>query len=472
MKIHFVSFASSNLILTLKRIESEAKKCNFFDQIHTYTEKDIPEFMEQHNDFIYKNKKGFGYWIWKPYIVLKVLNTIEEGDILVFLDAGCSINSKGKDRFNEYVNMCINSEYKNICFQYTHYTEIQYTKKAVLEHLNVPIEHQNSGQLIGGVFMLQKCDFTKKLIEEYYNNCCIYNLLNDEILENENKDFIANRHDQSIFSCIRKIYGTVYIKNECDILTETDIDKNSYLNCPFWAIRIRNTINLVVYIFSWKRVSQNSADIFNEIRKITNNVFILNCDENFTFENENIIELNDSYYFSNQFEAATKHCMKNFPNYNMMTITGDISPIADWRNILERNVYAIENLNAGISAPNVDYTAHTDKKNQITDNFWEVPNTDCTVWTLTPKIYKFIYNTRIYEWNKFGWGIDWLAVQLCKKYKIGIIRDYNHTISHPKDKGYENLQASEEFDKVIDLWNKEYSKDGIYIFKKNYSIKI
>ena len=78
-------------------------------------------------------------------------------------------------------------------------------------------------------------------------------------------------------------------------------------------------MNLVIYIFSWKRVSQNSVDIFNEIKKVTNKVYLLNCNENFKIEDENVINLDDSYYFTKQFITAIDHCFKNFLilNYNL-----------------------------------------------------------------------------------------------------------------------------------------------------------
>jgi len=221
-------------------------------------------------------------------------------------------------------------------------------------------------------------------------------------------------------------------------------------------------MNLVIYIFSWKRVSQNSVDIFNEIKKVTNKVYLLNCNENFKIEDENVINLDDSYYFTKQFITAIDHCFKNFPNHNMMTITGDISPIADWNGIFERNLYAIEKLNTDVSAPNVDFTSHIKRNKLIQDNFWDVPNTDCTVWTIIPRIYKSILTTGIDKWNKFGWGIDWLAIQYSKKNKLKVIRDYNHTISHPKDTGYENKEAKKEYKKLMELWCKTYYKDGIY----------
>jgi hypothetical protein len=45
---------------------------------------------------ILREQRGGGYWIWKPYIIKKHLDKINDNDILIYMDAGCSININGK----------------------------------------------------------------------------------------------------------------------------------------------------------------------------------------------------------------------------------------------------------------------------------------------------------------------------------------------------------------------------------------
>jgi hypothetical protein len=130
-KVHLVVFASSNFTNTLKRIKKEAEDSGFFDYIHAFTEKDFPEYINKHSAFIQSNKRGYGYWIWKPYCVKYVLDKLNEGDVLVYLDAGSTINPKGVKRFNEYIDMCKKSEHKNVSFQYTNFIENEWTKNDI-----------------------------------------------------------------------------------------------------------------------------------------------------------------------------------------------------------------------------------------------------------------------------------------------------------------------------------------------------
>ena len=42
---------------------------------------------------------------------------VKEGEFLVYLDAGCTLNPLGKKRFNEYISLLDNSEYGILSFQ-------------------------------------------------------------------------------------------------------------------------------------------------------------------------------------------------------------------------------------------------------------------------------------------------------------------------------------------------------------------
>ena len=49
--------------------------------------------------------KGGGYWIWKHHIIENMLNEMAPNDILIYCDAGASLNLnyKALKRFNEYI---------------------------------------------------------------------------------------------------------------------------------------------------------------------------------------------------------------------------------------------------------------------------------------------------------------------------------------------------------------------------------
>lgn len=75
MKV-FITFGAGgqNYIDAGKRLIKQAKSTGYFDKTILYTEKDLKNdkhFWNPHSEFISKNKRGYGYWIWKSYIIKK-----------------------------------------------------------------------------------------------------------------------------------------------------------------------------------------------------------------------------------------------------------------------------------------------------------------------------------------------------------------------------------------------------------------
>ena len=60
-------------------------------------------------------------------------------------------------------------------------------------------------QLVGGIYVIRKCQHTVDMVNEWYDGCCNYNLIDDSPSSIPNDpSFNENRHDQSIFSVVLK----------------------------------------------------------------------------------------------------------------------------------------------------------------------------------------------------------------------------------------------------------------------------
>jgi len=216
----FVTFGNEKYYNSLNRINNEALSFNIFDEIIIFNDiklkNEFPQFWKIHQNFIINNPRGYGYWIWKSYLSLKVLEKMNENDILVYADSGCSLNKNGIDRLNEYFQIVRNSHYGILSFELP-FLEKNFTKMDLFEYLNLNNhEMLNSNQLVGGIYILKKCDKTIFLFNELYNVMSNnYNLIDDSnsILNND-IFFIEHRHDQSVFSLLRKKYGTEILYDE------------------------------------------------------------------------------------------------------------------------------------------------------------------------------------------------------------------------------------------------------------------
>ena len=103
MSKYFVTFGagSKNYIEAGERLKNQINDLNLFDKLLFYTDeylKNDPDFWNQHSNFIQNNPRGYGYWLWKPYIVKKTIEQMNDGDILLYLDCGCEFDIKKKDK--------------------------------------------------------------------------------------------------------------------------------------------------------------------------------------------------------------------------------------------------------------------------------------------------------------------------------------------------------------------------------------
>ena len=239
LRVHFITFASSSFRGALNRIKSEAEALNVFDTITCLTEEDLSEEYRKKYGLA-EGSRGFGYWVWKSYITKLQLDKIAENDILLYADAGCSFNLQGKERFIEYLHILRKSKKSNLAFQLADFPEKAYTKGDLLKYFEVEQDEQirNSGQLIATVFFIKKNSRSIKLINDWYSVCHEHpNLVNDSPSVFPNDDsFIDHRHDQSVFSVLRKLHGCEILNSEFDFWEEWDNYKQFPIHARRWRV--------------------------------------------------------------------------------------------------------------------------------------------------------------------------------------------------------------------------------------------
>jgi hypothetical protein len=238
IKKYFITFGgpSKRFHEAVNRIKREAEELGIYDKIIGYTDKELKDknkFWKKHGKFIESNPRGYGYWLWKSFITKETLKEMNENDILVYADSGCSLNKNGTKRLLEYFDIVKNSSLGILSFELD-YIEKSYTKMDIFKEMNV-FELMDTKQLVGGIFIIRKCERTVNLVKELYKLCSNYHLINDDPSKIPNSpDFIDYRHDQSIFSLLRKKRGTEILRDETYFYPDWDILGKNY---PIWAIR-------------------------------------------------------------------------------------------------------------------------------------------------------------------------------------------------------------------------------------------
>ena len=235
----FLTFGgpTSNFHNRVRILCNEAQSLNFFSRIIGVTErflKNDQDFWKKHGAFMTENVRGYGYWLWKPFIIKKFLEELTDNDILVYCDAGCSFNPRGMKRMDEYIDLVNNNDLGILSFQLNH-PEIKYTKRKVLDHFSADINTMKDNQFIATVIILRKNEHTTKIINEWYDTASNYQLINDDLMKNEYNVFKDHRHDQSIYSMLIKKYGAVKINDETFFHPNWETGKDY----PIWATRIK-----------------------------------------------------------------------------------------------------------------------------------------------------------------------------------------------------------------------------------------
>ena len=199
----FVTFADAKYAATLRRIECQARRV--FRTVHAYSEGDLEgEFQNSHASFVRDNPRGYGYWIWKPYVVRKAMRAAREGEVVVYADAGCTIGSR--TRLRELV-AATSAETDGLVafFVPERYDprESRWTKREVLRVFGVEND-DSSRQIMATAFLIKNTARNRAFVDEWYHLCSRYGLVDDTLSEEQRPEFSEHRHDQSLFSMLIK----------------------------------------------------------------------------------------------------------------------------------------------------------------------------------------------------------------------------------------------------------------------------
>ncbi|EED87604.1 predicted protein [Thalassiosira pseudonana CCMP1335] len=235
--VHFRTYADERFVKSKRRILQEANETGWFKTVQGLGPEDLSESFRNRFREILELKRGGGYWIWKYAVIEQTLKEMEDGDFLVYLDAGSSINKGGELRFRDYLEMVDESEYDMICIQ-LRFPEHRWTTKHVFDAFNVTKSDTGiyyTGQYEGGTLLMQKGPHLMKWLSKVNevltkDAWLITDKYNNKAREFDNQ-FKEGRHDQSISSVSRKQIGCVRLDSSES--HTSDDDK------PFHVTRIK-----------------------------------------------------------------------------------------------------------------------------------------------------------------------------------------------------------------------------------------
>jgi hypothetical protein len=224
-------------------------------------------------EFIKDNPRGYGLWIWKPYILIDVLKKFPDIDGVLYLDSGCELNfnDQSKKRMEEYFTIANSTG--SLGFENPQ-IESNFTSPLVLKTLNAE-KYLHTKQMMAGVFFLKNSKENLEFLIEWADLMSTQNhaLLNGKVAERTgqitvtNSNFIEHRHDQSIFSILWKKKQMTILTDETYWHPRWKIDGKDF---PIWTTRSKlffsiktNAILLIIYRLIRKVILIGTRDRFS-----------------------------------------------------------------------------------------------------------------------------------------------------------------------------------------------------------------
>tara|TARA_Y100000389_G_scaffold201059_1_gene242851 strand:- start:974 stop:1708 length:735 start_codon:yes stop_codon:yes gene_type:complete len=207
--IHLVTFATGHCINGQKKMVQSAIKQGFHpDNIHTFSHDDVfnDPFVKE-NMHIFGERKGVGYWAWKPLLILKAMKQIQMGDVIVYHDSGrpCYDFMEFTEPLTPFVDhVC--KHFQGVGIVFGPFKHQVWTKRDCFELMGCTDQRfktQNQASATWGIW--EKSILSITILSEWLRWMMHDSrIVTDDksILGEESKNFRHHRHDQSILTNI------------------------------------------------------------------------------------------------------------------------------------------------------------------------------------------------------------------------------------------------------------------------------
>jgi hypothetical protein len=193
--IHLVTYSAPNCSIS-REVCVKAAYANGVDRVYEFTPEDISNEFISNNVEILNTPKGVGLWIWKPYFVNHIANELNEGDILIYCDAGFKLITN--------VNEIICRMDHDIFLFSNGHSHCHWTKADILKAmLHRDMIEDTYQQVQASLIFFRINNYTRNFIKEWLLFCQIPGLIDDSPSKIPNHpEFAENRYDQSIIGSL------------------------------------------------------------------------------------------------------------------------------------------------------------------------------------------------------------------------------------------------------------------------------
>lgn len=206
------SFGTWQYYPALDELQRSGEK--YVDNIVKLKESDLPTSFYIKNIKHFKDKRGFGYWIWKSFFINQFLLNATDDDLFLYIDSGniivndpapifnlCKASEKGVILFDNRDGEPNGNVWKNNLF----------TRSDCFKLMGlVDKKYTHGNQVDASYICFRKTEFSVKFFNLFQECCENYNIISDA--PSTIQPFIVDkfrdhRHDQSILSLLSIHYN-------------------------------------------------------------------------------------------------------------------------------------------------------------------------------------------------------------------------------------------------------------------------
>lgn len=217
------------------------------------------------------------------------------------------------------------------------------------------------------------------------------------------------------------------------------------------------------FIFNWKRQYDKACVIEDQLLEIFPKVTVINSDDDNT--RPGWIDIGDQCFFGSQFRKA----LELFTGEIFFHVQADIE-FDKWRKLVNDAKFYFRYYDAGIYAPNIDYSYYTPERTDFTSDIIDhsnircVGSTDETVWFVRKEVINGLAERRVdLSMNELGWGWDSVLAAISFAKGMPVLRDYRYTVSHPAGTGYDWTVATQQMDALVAALDDDLKEIHSYI---------
>ena len=156
------------------------------------------------NDAVLRSKRGAGYWLWKPRVILEALERAEWDEVVLYMDSGSLLQKPPHGLARWAMN---GSGFMHWC---SPHLERVWCKRDAFVLLGLPFpDTENQAQRTAAFVLVRKTQANLKFVHEWLRLAQDIRVVSDmpSTTGPEDRAFRSHRHDQAILSLLAKRRG-------------------------------------------------------------------------------------------------------------------------------------------------------------------------------------------------------------------------------------------------------------------------